>query len=102
MQGKHIDQQASEQVLKYAVDEHHYFEQFIEDIVATSFDDQRRKVLIQDLITQLARHMQYEEDVIFPQFSQLLTEEQQQAFSDEYLKNLKEIKVQMPSGHITF
>lgn len=100
MQAKVIDKNVSEQALKYAVDEHHYFEQFIEDIVVISFDDERRKALISDLITQLEKHMQYEEEFIFPQFTQFLTEEIQQSLADEYLQKLQEIKVFAPKNKI--
>ncbi len=100
MRGKKVDEGISEQALKYAVDEHHYFERFIEDIVAISFDDERRKVLIGDLIAQLQKHMQYEEEFIFPQMAQFLTQDVQQSLADEYLQKLKEVKLLTPKNQI--
>lgn len=88
-----ISQSLSEEALQYAVDEHHYFERFVEDIALLPPNDPKRQSYIQELISQLDEHMQHEEQFIFPQLVEQLNEEKQALLVKEYIEKLKESKL---------
>lgn len=93
MRGKQLaNTDVSEKALKHAIDEHHYFEQFVENIAMVAVDDPRRKQLIHELVAQLNSHMQYEEAFIFPRFDEMLDENQQQQLINDYLDKIKQVK----------
>lgn len=88
-----ISQSLSEEALQYAVDEHHYFERFVEDIALLPQNDPRRHGFIQELIRQLNEHMTHEERFIFPQLVAQLDAEKQAILVTEYIEKLKESKL---------
>lgn len=88
-----ISQSLSEEALQYAVDEHHYFERFVEDIALLPPNDPRRHGFIQELIRQLNEHMTHEERFIFPQLVAQLDAEKQAILVTEYIEKLKESKL---------
>lgn len=88
-----IDQEFSEDALQFAVDEHHYFERFVEDIALLPMHDTRRQDLIKELISQLDNHMKHEEAFIFPKLVEQLSEEKQMLLVKEYIAKLKENKL---------
>lgn len=79
-----------EKSLDFAVNEHHYFEDFVEHIALLSEDFEERPKLIQELVQQLESHMQHEEAYIFPRFAEQLTDEQHEQMVEIYIDKCRE------------
>ncbi|MFW2177413.1 MULTISPECIES: hemerythrin domain-containing protein [unclassified Moraxella] len=82
--------QFTEQALDFAVNEHHYFENFVENIVMMPKDNEERPKLIRELISQLESHMQHEEAYIFPRFREQISDEKNQELVDMYIQKCRE------------
>ncbi|WP_019518864.1 hemerythrin domain-containing protein [Faucicola boevrei] len=86
------NEQFTDKALKYAVDEHHYFEQFVENIALLPHDNPQRYKLMQELVLQLDSHMKHEEAYIFPRLNDQLNAEQNERLVGEYLQALSHFK----------
>ncbi len=91
--GDSANESFSEKALQYAVDEHHYFEQFVEDISLLTPQDSRRAGLIRELVDQLDSHMRHEEAFIFPRLAEQLNETKQDVLVNEYNQKLSETQL---------
>ena len=90
----------NEQSLDFAVNEHHYFEDFVEHIAAMPQDAIERPKLIKELICQIESHMQHEEAYIFPRFAQQLTDEQHAQMVAIYLEKCREYNKQLTPKYV--
>lgn len=82
--------QFTEKSLDFAVNEHHYFEDFVEHIALLPEDNASRPTLIRELIEKLESHMQHEESDIFPQLANQLDDDQQQMMTTVYIDKCRE------------
>ncbi|ELA08372.1 hemerythrin HHE cation binding domain-containing protein [Moraxella macacae 0408225] len=83
------NQQFTDKTLQYAVDEHHYFEQFVENIALMPPNRPECYKLMQELVLQLDSHMKHEEAYIFPRLTEQLNDEQNERLTAQYLHALK-------------
>ena len=93
--------QFTERSLDFAVNEHHYFEDFVEHIALMPETANERPMLIKELIQQLESHMQHEEAYIFPRFAQQLNDEQHQQMVDIYIEKCREYNKRPMSSRVT-
>lgn len=76
--------------LEFAVNEHHYFEEFVEHIALMPEEFEVRDKLIEELVEQLDSHMRHEEAYIFPRFAEQLDDEQNQQMVVIYIDKCRE------------
>lgn len=78
----------TDKALKFAVDEHHYFEHFVENITLLAPDNPQRFKLMEELVAQLDSHMHHEEAFVFPRLAEQLDVAQNQKLTQIYLEEL--------------